>query len=282
MNKKTMGSHDAAACAVAKSLNDLQEQLLEAKRLARILNELLVFRKLSRPLHVKVLCEKEKIFLNVLREKHHPAIPSIDELYLEMNTRSDIAIHQIPTDLEMLAQSEGLTLDYLRSRHPRYFFESGGLIVVEVNDTKFEAKVSTREGLLAKIPADANAIIELVKKEKQRLFGRTFEGSQFLADLRGAYAIAIKSKKGGDGDPVPLREVFDLMTRNISARNDYKADEFLVDLSELIKNGPGETHGYRFELQQTKDTNEGMLLLGDASGGMVNLLIFNQVNRPAS
>ena len=92
--------------------------------------------------------------------------------------------------------------------------------------------------------------------------------------------MAIRAKKAADGDPVPLREAFDLMTRKISSRKGYKSDEFLVDLSKLVLEGPGETKGYRFELQQTKDTKEGMLLLGEAGRGMVNLLSFKQANTP--
>ena len=271
---------EVAARDATKAVNELQERLVETKRLARLLDDLLTFRNRTLPLHVKALCEKEKDFLKALREKHHPAIPAIEEAYREMNARSGNAIREIPGDLEKLAKTEGLTLDFSRSRHPRYCFESGGLIEVDVQDKKLEAKVSTREGFLAKIPADAAAIIEIVKQEKKRLFDRPFAGSRFLADLRSAYSLAIKAKKAVDGDPIPLREVFDLMTRKISSRKGYKSDEFLVDLSTLVLEGPGETKGYRFELQQTKDTKEGMLLLGEAGRGMVNLLIFKQTNTP--
>lgn len=271
---------DVAARDATLSVNELQEKLVEAKRLSRILDDLAAFQKRSLPLHVKALCEKEKDFLKALREKDHPAIPAIEELYREMNARSIDAMRSIPGDLEKLAKSEGLAIDFSRSRHPKYCFESGGLIEVEVQDKKLEAKVGTREGFLAKIPADSVAIIDIVKQEKKRLFDRPFAGSRFLADLRSAYSLAIKAKKAADGDPVPLREVFDLMTRKISSRKGYKSDEFLVDLSKLVLEGPGEIKGDRFELQHTKDTKEGMLLLGGAGSGMVSLLIFKKSNNP--
>jgi hypothetical protein len=267
-----------AASNAMNTVNELQEQLTEAKRLKVLLDSLTAFKARALPLHVKALCEKEKDFLKTLREKHHPAIPAIEELYREMNTRSGNVIREIPGDLEILSKSEGLALDFSRSRHPKYFFESGGFIEVEVQDKKLEAKVSTREGVLAKIPADAAAIIEIVKQEKKRLFDRPFAGSRFLADMRSAYIMAIKSKRAADGDPVPLREVFDLMSRKISTRKGYKSDEFLVDISTLVMEGPRETKGYRFELQQTKNVQEGMLLLGEAGRGMVNLLIFKKTN----
>ena len=66
------------------------------------------------------------------------------------------------------------------------------------------------------------------------------------------------------------------MSGRTKAYKNYKLDEFLIDLSHLTKHGPAETDGFRFELQQTKDTTEGMLLLGAAGQGMVNLLIFRK------
>lgn len=269
---------DYAAQITSNTVNELQEHLTETRRLARILEDLKLFRDRLLPLHIKSLCEREKEFLKALRGKNHPAITVIEDLYREMDSRSGILIREIPYQLEQLAKSSGLTLDFSRSLHPRYYFELGGFIEVEVKDKKMEAKVCTREGILAKIPADAVAIIDLVKQEKKRLFERPFTGSRLLADMRIAYSSAIKTNKGTEGDPIPIRTVHDFMTRKIKDRKGYKSDEFLVDLSKLVLEGPGETKGYRFELQQTKDIQEGMLLLGEAGRGMVNLLIFKQAN----
>ena len=271
---------DYAAQITSNTVNELQEHLAESRRLARLLEDLKTFRNRSLPLHIKSLCDREKEFLKALRGKNHPAITAIEDLYRDMNSRSGSVIREIPSDLEKLAKSSGLALDFSRSLHPKYYFELGGFIEVEVQDKKLEAKVSTREGILAKLPADAAAIIDVVKQEKKRLFERSFTGSRLLADMRIAYSSAIKTKKAAEGDPIPLRTVHDIMTRKIKDRKGYKSDEFLVDLSKLVIEGPGETKGYRFELQQTKDTQEGMLLLGEAGRGMVNLLIFKQANTP--
>ena len=84
-----------AACNATNTVNELQEQLTEAKRLKGLLDSLTAFKERSLPLHVKALCEKEKDFLKALREKHHPAISPIEELYREMNTRSGNAIREI-------------------------------------------------------------------------------------------------------------------------------------------------------------------------------------------
>jgi hypothetical protein len=40
--------------------------------------------------------------------------------------------------------------------------------------------------------------------------------------------------------------------------------------------------GEHFDLQQTKDTREGMLLLGTAGTGMVKLIVFKKTNQTPS
>jgi hypothetical protein len=111
------------------------------------------------------------------------------------------------------------------------------------------------------------------------LFRLKFSGGRFLQELRAAYLAVLKGKKSHDGDPVPIREIYQSIARK---NKTSKKDEFLVDLSTLVMKGPAETKGVRFELQQTKDTAEGVLLLGAAGRGMVNLLLFRkpEVNIP--
>ncbi len=139
-----------------------------------------------------------------------------------------------------------------------------------MNDNRQMARISTREGRLAEIPADAQAIIAAVQEEVKRLFGRPFKGEKFLKDLRSVYAAMLKKTKSRNDEPVRIRDVFDAMTNRKPYRK-YRKDEFLVDLSRLVEKGPETTEGYRFDLQQTKDTENGMLLLGAAGRGMVDL-----------
>jgi len=91
--------------------------------------------------------------------------------------------------------------------------------------------------------------------------------------LRKHYLAILKKKKQADGDPVPLRHIARRMADN---ERHFRRDEFLIDLSRLVVNGPAEVDGMRFDLQQTKDTEQGMLLYGPAGRGMVNLLIFRK------
>lgn len=146
----------------------------------------------------------------------------------------------------------------------------------------FERLSSSWGDQMTALPADPEAIIDTVATEDKRLFGRKFNGKRFLGDLRAAYLVALTKQSAQDGSPVPIRVVFGCMSGRTKAYKNYKRDEFLVDLSHLTKQGPAETDGFRFELQQTKDTTEGMLLLGAAGQGMVSLLIFKKSEKPTS
>lgn len=269
----------AAADAAIHDVTELQGKLEKARKLQRLLGDLVRYRDNAWPLHIKAACDRECDFLKRLREQSHPAIAPIETLYRDAKVESENAIQELPGQIDCLAKAEGLLLDRLQSRHPRYLFQEDGFIEVRIDDNKRMARISTREVRLADIPADAGAITGTVKTEAERLFGRRFSGSRLLASLRAAYLAMVKTKKLRDGDPIPIREVFAQMAKKTK---NYKKDEFLVDLSKLVNEGPAETKDYRFELQQTKDTTEGMLLLGPAGRGMINLLVFKKSNSSAS
>jgi len=263
----------------AQSSLEFQEKLNLSKKLEKLLGDLVRFRDRSWLLHIKSACERELEFLKGLRSQSHPSIQVIEDLYRGAQSGAPGVVQALPGDLERLSKEASLVLDFSRSRHPRYYFGEDGFIEVQVNDRRQTADVGTREGRLALMPADAGAIIETVKAEVERLFRRKFSGGRFLQELRAAHLAVLKGKKGLDGDPVPIREIYQSIARKSKT---YKKDEFLVDLSALVTHGPAEVKGMRFELQQTKDTAEGVLLLGAAGRGMVNLLLFKkpEVNTP--
>ena len=266
---------------LTKEIEDRQARRNQVTKRKKLLEDLNRYSKKDWQLHIKQRCEKEATFLKNLRESKHSSILEIEEVYKEAKTKTDSILEALPRNLDQSAENANLTLDRIRSRHPRYYFGEHGFIEVQVIDSRQTARLSTREGRLAEIPADAPAIIDGVQSEVKRLFGRKFKGDNFLQVLHSTYKATLKKMKAHDGSPVPAREVFDAMTSR-KAYKKYKADEFLVDLSQLVEKGPESTKGYRFELQQTKDTENGMLLLGKAGRGMVNLLIFKkqEINTP--
>ena len=260
---------------MTKEIENAQTKRNEVRKLKKFLEDLDHYRKKDWSIHIKQHCEKENDFLSGLRKQSHQSIPDVEGLYRDSKTRADSLVKDLPGSIERLAQEAGLLLDLNRSRHPRYYFGNHGFVEVQVNDTRQVARISTREGRLGEIPADAGAIITVVQDEVKRLFERKFSDRQFLKDLYSTYKEVLKKTKAREGDPARLRDVFEAMANRKRYRK-YRRDEFLVDLSWLVEKGLGTTGGYQFDLQQTKDTESGMLLLGAAGQGMVNFLIFKK------
>lgn len=260
---------------LTKEIENAQTKRSEVRKLKKFLDDLDHYRKKDWCAHIKQHCERERDFLSGLRKQSHPSFSTIEGLYRDAKTRTDVLVKTLPSRIDQLAQEVGLPLDRSRSRHPRYYFGKYGFVEAQVNDNRQMARISTREGRLDEIPADAQAIIMVVQNEVKRLFERKFSDRRFLRDLYSAYKEVLKTAKAREGDPTRIRDVFDTMTNRKQYRK-YRKDEFLVDLSRLVEKGLGATGGYQFDLQQTKDTESGMLLLGAAGQGMVNLLTFRK------
>jgi hypothetical protein len=273
---------DALSVAAAQSTanaESLSAQLASERKLATLLAHLKDYRNRDWPLHIKAACEREQSFLAELRQKGHPAIIPIEELFRSIRDRTTKAIESLPRDVERLSARAGLAIDAQRTTHPNYFFLRDGFVEVRIDDRRQTATVRNREGNRETIPADAAAIVEAVVREQTRLFGRNVRGDRFLAAVRKAYQKILKSHKQKDGDPVPLRLIYSEIAAGKKG-DKYPSDEFLVDLSALAENGPAAHSGFGFTLQQTKDTREGFLLLGAAGRGMVNLITFQPTGEP--
>ena len=257
--------------AQARAL-ELKQQAEDAAKAADIWSQLLQARDQGLWFRLRVLIEGERSYFRALREAEDPVVESLEKLYLEAKERTENLLLSLPRDIEKLAERERLALDRT-SRHPKYTFKDG-FISLLIDEAKRVARISNYEIRLPDIPADIATIGETLKSEEQRLFAREFEGRKFLQKLRAVYLTILKKEKLPDGSPVPLRTIARKLASNDSK---FRRDEFLIDLSKLVVEGPPEVSGFRFEFQQTKDANQGMLLYGPAGRGMVNLLIFNKI-----
>lgn len=222
--------------------------------------------------HVLAIIEREKEFFHRLRIESHSAVPRLEELFHCAKREVDDAFFSMPRDMEKLSERLKLPLDMVQSRHPKYFFRDG-FITVEVIEKKRIARLYTYEGKLAELPADIKAIEEALGREDKRLFGRKFDGKKFLKKMRRAYLAILKKENRKDGEEVPLRQI---MTEMAKGKSSHRRDEFVLDLSRLTEQGPASVDGMRFQLQQTKDSQQGVLLYGPSARGMVNLLIFKK------
>ena len=258
----------AQARADTQRLKDEAEVVAQAERAWA---EFLAFLEKGWTLHLLALLEKEAPRLKKMRAENHPAIPAIEDAYRRAKEERDRIFRRFPSLLEEAFANSGLSIDPT-SRHPKYTLESG-FFRLEIDEQRQTARLSDHEGRLAEIPADVQAVVETVRREHQRLFDRKYNAKKFLQTVRSQYKAIIRKEKQPDGSSVPIRHITRRLGKNVKG---FRTDEFLVDLSRLAQDGPFEIDGRRLDLQQTKDTNQGMLLHGAAGRGYVGFIVFKE------
>lgn len=255
--------------SATEKANKLKAEAKEADRVKKVLADIDSLLNKGWYLHILELMDKETSLLKKMRTEDHPAIPSLEKI---ANDQADILKRNFPDYLEKSWTDSNPSLDRT-SRHPRYTFE-GGFFQLDVDDKKGIAHLSDYEGKLDEFPADIGAVIDAVQREHKRIFGRTFDGKKFLSKLRSQYLAVVKKEKVSDGDSIPIRHITRRLGKN---QKRFRTDEFLVDLSRLVEKGPTEIKGRKLDLQQTRDTNQGMLLLGAAGRGYIGFILFKEV-----
>jgi hypothetical protein len=254
-----------------QNAKSLRAQADEAARVQQVWEELKSFIERNWPLHIIALIEKEASLLRQMRNAGDPSIQAIEEIFRAAKGQADGLRYRLPKYLEDASKANSLHLD-AESRHPRYSFYEG-FFRVDVDDTKGIAKLSDNEGELAKFPADTGAIVSAIQREYARVFGRPFNGQSFIQKLRTQYLAVLKKENLADGTGLPIRSITRRLGKN---EKGFRTDEFLLDLSRLVQEGPTIIDGYQIDLQQTKDTNQGMLLHGQAGRGYVGFITFRK------
>jgi hypothetical protein len=243
--------------STAQREKELQAELEEMTRLRKLWDNLNLFLQKGWSLHCLDLLDKHKPLLERMRADNPSEISLLDQIYRVAKEKAEeLKPHRFPAYLEKACQANSLQLDQ-DSRHPRYKFDKG-FFHLDIDDHKKTASLSNYESSkLVEFPADIGAIIEVVQREHKRIFKRPFEGKKFLKKLRNQYLAILKKDKLSDGSTIPIRNITQRLGKNESG---FRTDEFLIDLSRLVEQGVTEIEGYRLELQQTKETNQGMLL----------------------
>lgn len=254
------------------SAKALKAEADAAARVEKVWETLHCFMVKDWPLHILDLLDREPSLLNGLRADGHPAIQAIEELYRDAKEHADAVKRRYPSYLEEACGSAGLALDP-ESRHPTYSLEQR-FFQLKVDEHRWVARLSDHEGRLADLPADVGAVAEVILRERQRIFGRPFNDPKFLKLLRSQYLAVVKKDKQADGATIPIRHITRRLGKNVKG---FRSDEFLVDLSRLVEQGPMEIDGYRLDLQQTKDTDQGMLLHGVGGRGYIGFVVFRKV-----
>jgi hypothetical protein len=258
---------------VERTLNRYYALDQRAGEARRVWSDLERFMQRGWHLHIRALIKHDAAVLAALSDDRAPEVAAtIDVIRNTSEEHGRQTMRRFIQYFDRACAEAGLPLDRTRSRHPKYIL-ADGFFELMINESSGTARIITYEGRLADIPADVGAIVELIGREHQRIFDRPFEGEKFLAKLRRNYDAIITKEKRHDGDPVPIRAITTRLGKN---EDGFRTDEFLIDLSRLVEQGPIEIEGRRLEFQHTKDTNKGMLLHGRAGQGYIGYILFRK------
>lgn len=258
----------------AKSLAVVQRitsELEEARREEKLWADFERYLVLGWPLHLLHLVDREAPRLKRLRDDDPKLATVIENAYRFSKEESQTLLRRYPSLLDEACKNKGIALDPT-SRHPKYTVNDR-FFTLDIDETKRMARLSDTEGRLAEFPGDVDAVVENLKREHARVFGRRYNGTDFLKLLRKQYVAILKSEKLVDGAAIPIRSITRRLGKNLKG---FRTDEFLVDLSRLAEQGPLQVDKRKLDLQQTKDTSQGMLLHGGAGRGYVGFIVFRE------
>jgi hypothetical protein len=249
----------------------LKAEAEKATHTRRAWEELTTFIERRWPLHILALIERESELVAQTAKENEAAGTALNELARASRERAEAVMRRFPSLMEEACARSQFPVDR-DSRHPRYRFD-GGFFQVDVDERKRSAKISDYEGQLHEMPADVEAVVEAVRGEHERVFGRKFDRDRFLKKLRAQYETLLKKEGLPEGSSLPIRRITGRLGKN---EKGFRTDEFLIDLSRLAEQGPLEVDGFVLDLQQTKDTQQGMLLHGAAGRGYVGFITFRK------
>ena len=221
--------------------------------------------------HAQYLLEQEKDTIARIAEEDPQASTTVRQISEYAEKGVTTMMRRFPNLLET-ACDKVLPLDP-EGRHPRYTFENN-FFTLEIDEVRRHACLSDVGGKLLEFPADVGAVIEHVQHERTRLFSRPFDGRKYLALLRKGYVEYVKSQPNEtDGVSMPIRRLFQWLSNKDKT---YRLDEFIVDLSRLVQQGPHAVSGKTFELQQGRNVNQAVLLHLPDHSRYVSYLIFRK------
>ena len=264
---------------VEQEIKQLEDRLKVAKTLRKFTTALALYVQSSKPLHILELQTKESKLLQQIQDFQPVVYADIQQIFKaaeqEAKALEPFSV-KFPKLFSQACQEAGLTIDP-DSRHPIYTFDNK-FFEVKLNEAKKTVRISNCEAeRLADFPADIPAAIETLQRERKRVFHKAEDSLAFLKLLRQEYLTIIKTEHKQDGDSIPIRPIIHTLENNKEIDH-YAPDEFVVALSRLLKEGQTQIDGFQLDLQQTKDTEAGVLPITEASRGYVGFLLFKKID----
>ena len=235
----------------SKDVERLRDRLKTAQQIDRFCGSLRDEMEANHPSQALRVIQANAKALQSLRERSDEAARSIDELAVGLEAQVKQSFGELMRSFPDAVQDAGLELD-ASSRHPSYSL-CDGFIEVDFDKRRIETRIAPRDGRRTSLGIDLPVIVDYLTTEIARLFDRPFDGAATRAALEAAYRQALAAAKKPIGEAVPLRQVIDELSKDKS----FRADEFNVDLSRLVRS---EDAGRDLHLDHSRDSKNGVLL----------------------
>jgi hypothetical protein len=260
----------AQAAAAQTQEAAVRKQLAGARRWRTFWQELLAKLDAEQPASALLLLRREETALRCQGDALIPSA-SLDALIASLDQQARAAAAQFQQTFPAAILAAGLTPD-ANSRYPRFTL-CQGFLHVGVDDDQLTATVRPRDGVEILLGLDIALLLDTIRHEIGRLFDRPLDAGVFLSRLRLAYAAHLTEDERCVGEALPLRR---LLARLNQDGKPYPADEFNIDLAQLVRSGHTSIDGQRLQLHHTRRTKQGMLLAGLEQGGYVGFISFGQ------
>ena len=129
------------------------------------------------------------------------------------------------------------------------------------------------------------ALAAWVSKKYQQVINSKFNADRFCHELFIAYEMSnrlnLKNDSAVWGHPVPLKEIYQLLTLKQSVKQDYPEALFTYDLARLKEQPDICYEGHRFELVPSRNQSSGLLLVSSKGqeSRVSSLIIYDKNNR---
>jgi hypothetical protein len=249
----------------------IRAQLAQAESIRHFWEDLSTHLSGQNPANVLLVQRRHADYVQKLRSSQDPIAGILEEIRLDSVALAADGVKNFGRAFPEAIRLAGIEPDKL-SRHPRYTFRQG-FIRLEVDDREFTARLLSRDGEEFVLGMDVHPLVERLVAEEARIFRRQFQPDQLLRSIYTAYLASLKAERRSEGEEIPLRRVTSRLAKNL---NRFAADEFNVDLAQLVKSGRLVIDGRRMHLNHTRQVRQGMLLHGLEEGGYVGFISFKK------
>lgn len=248
-----------------------RNHLADAERIRKFWDNLSKDLSAGSPANVLLVLRNNGEYVQRLKETKPPISGLLDAILAKAKADASESAKSFGRVFPQSIRAAGIEPDKT-SRHPEYSFRQG-FIRLKVDEKTFSAKLTPRDGNEILLGMDVDPLVEVLVAEEARIFRRQFQPDPLLRSIYTAYLAALKAERRKEGEEVPLRRVTNRLAKNL---NRFAADEFNVDLAQLVKSGQLMINNRRMHLNHTRQVRQGMLLHGLEEGGYVGFISFKK------